>query len=124
MGPNKRITAKRMLIDPWFDEIREEMIEMFGNVYPHCGSKEYQLKKFQNKQNDENKNPNIQQKKQCSEEDEDDDFVKKGKQSKKYHNDEEDSDNDDDYDDITANAEEWNKNHNNSDLSQPMDQDK
>mmetsp|Transcript_67919 Transcript_67919/g.61054 ORF Transcript_67919/g.61054 Transcript_67919/m.61054 type:complete len:483 (+) Transcript_67919:127-1575(+) len=48
-APNKRITAKQMLNHVWFDEIREEMIEQFGNVYPHCGNKEYQLNAF-NKQ--------------------------------------------------------------------------
>lgn len=48
-APNKRITAKQMLNHSWFDEIRAEMIEQFGNVYPHCGDKQYQLNVF-NKQ--------------------------------------------------------------------------
>merc|ERR1712154_387499 len=55
-APNKRITAKQILSDKWFDEIREEMIEQFGNVYPHCGSKQYQLQKFREKQEERNKN--------------------------------------------------------------------
>ena len=45
-APNKRITAKQMLNHPWFDEIRAEMIEQFGNVWPHCGNQEYQLMMF------------------------------------------------------------------------------
>lgn len=48
-APNKRITAKQMLNHPWFDQIRAEMIEQFGNIYPHCGNKQYQLMIF-NKQ--------------------------------------------------------------------------
>merc|ERR1712154_206489 len=54
-APNQRITAKQMLCDQWFDEIREEMIGLYGNVYPHCGSKEYQLQRFRNKQQDDMK---------------------------------------------------------------------
>lgn len=45
-APNKRITAKQMLNHPWFDDIRAEMIEQFGNVWPHCGNKDYQLMMF------------------------------------------------------------------------------
>jgi len=42
-APNQRITAKQMLLHRWFDEIRPEMIAIFGNVFPHCGSERYQL---------------------------------------------------------------------------------
>lgn len=123
--PNKRITAKRMLCDPWFDEVRDEMIVEFGNVYPHCGSKEYQLKKFKQRQeaeNAENVAPGGRgmtaenEDTDYDEDDDDDDFVKKKRQSERIYKQkmmqmksrkqEEDSDNDDD-DDITANAEEW-----------------
>lgn len=133
-APNGRLTAKRAICDVWFDDIREEMIKKFGNVYPHCGSKEYQLRKFKNEQeNDqENADPNKMKKtskrkrheEEDSDYDEDDDFVKKPK------NDDSDNDDDldeDDDDDVTANAEEWSKNHrnhNDSNLSQPMDEDK
>lgn len=40
--PNKRITCKQMLLHQWFDEIREEMKELFGPGFPHCGSPKYQ----------------------------------------------------------------------------------
>merc|ERR1719461_1064963 len=119
--PNKRVTCKRMLCDPWFDEVREEMIEQFGNVYPHCGSKEYQLQKFKQRQeaeNAENVDPNGMRAENEDEEDtdydeadDDDDFVQKKRQSRRIYNrknkKEQDSDNDDDDDDITSNAEEW-----------------
>jgi len=45
-APNKRVTAKRMMLHEWFDEIREEMIAQFGNVFPHCGSREYQVRRI------------------------------------------------------------------------------
>lgn len=123
--PNKRITAKKMLVDPWFDEVRAEMIQMFGNTYPHCGSKAYQLRKFKKEQeanaNAENVQPNAEE--EGSDYDDDDDInvnkqqqQKGGKkrQSKRIYakkqkakqNAKHDSDNDDD-DDITSNAEEW-----------------
>merc|ERR1712048_173626 len=75
--PNKRVTCKRMLCDPWFDEVREEMIEQFGNVYPHCGSKEYQLQKFKQRQeaeDAENMDPNEEEDTDYDEADDDDDF--------------------------------------------------
>lgn len=40
--PNERITAQKMLLHRWFDDIREEMKDIFGNEFPHCGSEEYQ----------------------------------------------------------------------------------
>eukprot|EP01083_Nonionella_stella_P235544 828137_1 len=58
--PNKRITCKKILENEWFDEIREDMIKQFGNIYPHCGSKKYQLQQFK-KQNKENKHMNNMQ---------------------------------------------------------------
>merc|ERR1739842_163183 len=125
--PNKRITAKKMLVDPWFDEVRAEMIQMFGNTYPHCGSKAYQLRKFKKEQEQE-ANANAENVQPIAEEegsdyDDDDDInvnkqqqQKGGKkrQSKRIYakkqkakqNAKHDSDNDDD-DDITSNAEEW-----------------
>eukprot|EP01084_Bolivina_argentea_P239650 402760_1 len=99
--PNKRITCKKILENEWFDEIREDMIKQFGNIYPHCGSKKYQLQQFK-KQNKENKHMNNMQ----NNEDDDDDY--------EYSDD----------DDIAENAEEWNhknNNNNNNSLSQPMD---
>eukprot|EP01084_Bolivina_argentea_P016607 31059_1 len=45
-APNLRITAKKALEHKWFDEIRFEMINKFGFVYPHCGSKQFQLNKY------------------------------------------------------------------------------
>jgi len=41
-APNQRITAKQMLLHRWFDEIRHEMIAIFGDGFPHCGSEQYQ----------------------------------------------------------------------------------
>lgn len=40
--PKQRITAKRMLVHCWFDEIREEMMEIYGAGYPHCGTEQWQ----------------------------------------------------------------------------------
>jgi len=122
-APNKRITAKQILSDKWFDEIREEMIEQFGNVYPHCGSKQYQLQKFREKQAERNKNKENNQENidPLNEYDEDYDYnVDKNKKNNDHQFDE-----DEDYsdDDITGNAEEWNNN-NNSNHSlrkKPMD---
>jgi len=42
-----RITAKKMLAHRWFDEIREEMIDLFGYQYPHCGSEQWQKDRIQ-----------------------------------------------------------------------------
>jgi len=51
-APNRRITAKQMLLHRWFDEVREEMKAVFGAGFPHCGSPEYQKEqhrlKYQN----------------------------------------------------------------------------
>merc|ERR1719431_1817105 len=52
-APNQRITAKQMLQHRWFDEVREEMVGIFGNVFPHCGSPEYQRQRQQSKQRTE-----------------------------------------------------------------------
>jgi len=46
LPPNRRITAKRMMLHEWFDEIREEMIAKFGNEFPHCGSREFQIRRI------------------------------------------------------------------------------
>merc|ERR1712157_337573 len=87
--------------------------------YPHCGSKEYQLQKFKQRQeaeNAENVDPNGMRAENEEEEDtdydeadDDDDFVRKKRQSKRIYNmkNKKESDNDDDDDDITSNAEEW-----------------
>jgi len=123
--PNKRITAKKMLVDPWFDEVRAEMIQMFGNTYPHCGSKAYQLRKFKEQEanaNAENVQPNEEEEEGSDYDDDDDINVNKqqqqkggkkrqskriyAKKQKAKQNAKHDSDNDDD-DDITSNAEEW-----------------
>jgi len=44
--PNKRITARQMLLHCWFDEIREEMKAKFGGGFPHCGTPEYQKARY------------------------------------------------------------------------------
>merc|ERR1719153_1030377 len=51
--PNKRVTAKRMLLHGWFDEIREEMIAQFGFEFPHCGSREFQIRRINANNDDE-----------------------------------------------------------------------
>ena len=50
-APNRRITAKQMLLHQWFDEIREEMKALFGGGFPHCGSPEYQRQRIRNSNN-------------------------------------------------------------------------
>jgi len=84
-APNKRITAKQMLCHKWFDEIREEMIKLFGNIYPHCGSKEYQLQKYQkenafkqNAEEDITRNAEEWNKKHEQDNDDDNDVVVEG----------------------------------------------
>eukprot|EP00484_Ammonia_sp_Unknown_P009471 CAMPEP_0197075000 /NCGR_PEP_ID=MMETSP1384-20130603/211387_1 /TAXON_ID=29189 /ORGANISM="Ammonia sp." /LENGTH=438 /DNA_ID=CAMNT_0042513843 /DNA_START=141 /DNA_END=1457 /DNA_ORIENTATION=- len=136
--PNQRITCKQMLCHSWFDEIREEMVSVFGNKYPHCGSKEYQLNKFQqmkqcNKENSNsngNKNSKSKQKRSSAGnkkmnqdhihedtdyDDEDEDEYEQGSNQQQDDDEDEDQDSEDydDDDDITANAEEWSAhNHN------------
>jgi len=46
-SPTDRITAKHMLAHPYFDEIREEMKQIYGGGFPHCGSPDYQKQKHQ-----------------------------------------------------------------------------
>jgi serine/threonine protein kinase len=41
--PAKRISCLESLMHPWFDDVREDMIRVYGNVYPHCGSREWQI---------------------------------------------------------------------------------
>jgi serine/threonine protein kinase len=45
-APCKRPTCNQALTHSWFDSIREEFISEYGNVYPHCGSREYQIHKI------------------------------------------------------------------------------
>jgi len=95
LAPHLRITAKRMLLHEWFDEIREEMIAQFGNVFPHCGSREFQVRRIKAKK-----------------------AKAKGKsrKPKKMDLDKENSSqssnvksgNNNDDEDVTSNAEEWN----------------
>eukprot|EP00483_Globobulimina_turgida_P012912 UN12936 len=68
-APNKRITAKQILTHHWFDEIRDEMINQFGNIYPHCGSKEFQLQRFK-KEKEDNHRERVD-----IDEDDDDDYI-------------------------------------------------
>jgi len=44
--PITRFDAKQMLLHRFFDEIREEMKLRFGNVFPHCGSSDYQTTRY------------------------------------------------------------------------------
>jgi len=52
-SPKHRISAKKMLVHKWFDEVRDEMIAIFGNKYPHCGSEEFQKAKLRKCRDDE-----------------------------------------------------------------------
>ena len=45
--PNQRLSAQAILMDSWFDDVREDMIEFYGwDNIPHCGSVEYQNMKY------------------------------------------------------------------------------
>eukprot|EP01083_Nonionella_stella_P297700 1010782_1 len=115
-APNKRITAKQVLCHRWFDDVREAMIAEFGNTYPHCGSKEYQLERYkrQNKENsnviqnkmneDRGDDADYDQEEEVDHEDDDDDI------KPKYNNNNRDSE---------GNAEEWTRKRRKQ--SQPMD---
>merc|ERR1719431_2404401 len=102
-APNQRITAKQMLQHRWFDEVREEMVGIFGNVFPHCGSPEYQRQRQQSKQRTE-------ERKEDEEDDEDEDyFESEGDEDQDDDADVEedgnaDPDDEDDDDDMAHNA--------------------
>eukprot|EP01084_Bolivina_argentea_P129845 229284_1 len=110
-SPHKRITAKQVLCHRWFDEVREIMIAEFGNTYPHCGSKEYQLERFkrQDKENVNKMNEDAREEEDADYEEEedagndDDDDV----DIRQKYNKNDESEDDDCDDDITGNAEEW-----------------
>merc|ERR1719283_609925 len=95
LAPHLRITAKRMLLHEWFDEIREEMIAQFGNVFPHCGSREFQVRRIKAKKA-KAKGKNRKPKKM--------DLDKEN--SSQSSNVKSGNNNDDE--DVTSNAEEWN----------------
>jgi len=88
LPPHKRVTAKRMLLHEWFDDIREEMIAQFGNEFPHCGSREYQIRRINANKAKNAKNAGRKQEKENT--------------SSNANN------NNNDDEDVTANAEEWN----------------
>jgi len=90
LPPHKRVTAKRMLLHEWFDDIREEMIAQFGNVFPHCGSREYQIRRI-----NANKAKNAKN-------------AGHGRKQEKENTSSNANNNNNDDEDVTANAEEWN----------------
>ena len=57
-APDRRITARKMLVHCWFDEIREEMMAIFGGGFPHCGSEHFQkerIKRLRRERDDDQK---------------------------------------------------------------------
>ena len=108
-APNQRITAKKMLLHRWFDEIREEMKAKFGNGFPHCGSPEYQREHRRNKER-ENENKGNEEEDGDQEivvdEDEDCDESEEDTDQDDDEDEEEDTDSDEDEDeDMESNEE-------------------
>jgi len=131
-APNQRITAKQMLLHRYFDEIREEMVSIFGRVFPHCGSPEYQRTRHRGDEQkvDEEDDDDVHyvDDSEGDEEEDEEEDTDLDEEELDSDSEEEESENDDD-DDIDRNVNRWreqraNKRQRREDTaSQPMEED-
>jgi len=130
--PNQRITAKQMLLHRYFDEIREEMVAIFGRKFPHCGSPEYQRARHRGDEQkiDEEDDDDVDYVDDIEGDDEEDEEEDTDLDEEELHSDSEEEENeDDDDDDIEQNANRWReqrakkRQRREDTASQPMEED-